>query len=325
MSASPRILMAGAGWRISTFVVPALLALGFARTDMTIFRRRQVEPEGILAGIRGVNQMTALAGPFDLVINCVAPRALVEVQSGLLELFPRAVHFCDTPVLGRLIDVPGVLRPSEPRNLFSLEDWPSMPNLRPIIALCKDSPRDYRLVFEHIGIDTHFLSVARSVSAAAGLGCWRVITRQKRELIDRPVEARSRCILRGPKDFARSKVTAWNGSHLIEDFFEIRDGSDLQSRPSSPETIFRVIADDRVRYFLGGDCFHEVAVPRAITDILLGKRTRDAVHRLDKCAALIGIFQSALEGKTEAYGYWQSSKDALAARFAGKIPVALPW
>jgi hypothetical protein len=49
MSSSPRILIAGAGWRVSQFVVPALLAVGVRREDITLVRRQTAEATGSLS------------------------------------------------------------------------------------------------------------------------------------------------------------------------------------------------------------------------------------------------------------------------------------
>jgi hypothetical protein len=312
---TPRVLVAGAGWRVSAFVIPALLSLGLPRNDITILRRRRIEPDSILAGIRMVNRIEELSGAYSLTINCVAAGALVNIQCQLLDRFPTAIHFCDTPIFRRWIELPAVIRLARVPNLFSLEDWPTMPNLRPMLQLCSRTPKTYQLRFEHVGIANHFLAATRAAATAAGLNEKRVISRAQQVLMVRSAKADAICVHTGPKDTTRAKIVAWNGNELIEDFFEVHDSCQAPGAISE-EVIFRLTRRDRLRYFLGSKCFHEVEVPNAILELFLSRATRHAAHELDKCVSLMDVFGAALRGKTIGYGYVQSVKDTIGSFLA---------
>lgn len=303
MVTSASILIAGAGTRVSAFVVPALLSLGVRRDNITILRRQLAKPGGALAGINVVDRVDALSGSFALTVNCVTKNNLVEVQHLLIDRFPKAIHFCDTPIFTRWSDLPKVAKLARTRNLFSLEDWPTMPNLQPILELCRTSPNSYQVKFEHIGVTTHFLSAARKAAEVAGLNNKRLVGRRGKLLSDRPVLADAAFVFQGPKDLSRAKIAAWNGSQLIEDFFEIYIGR--APCHASDEVIYRQVEGNKVRYLLGRDCFRQIEIPGAILSMILKNGTREAAHHLDKCFSLMEIFRNVLQKRTIAYGYSQ--------------------
>jgi hypothetical protein len=260
--------------------------------------------------------MEALSESYALTINCVTHDALVDIQRRLVRRFPKAVHFCDTPIFKRWIDLPRIIGMAKANKLFSLEDWPTMPNIKPMLDLCARSPNSYQLRFEHIGIATHFLSVARTAAIVAGQSQRRILRREKDDLTCRCFGTDAICVHREPTDAARSKISAWNGDQLIEDFFEIRE-TDIPGVVCE-DVIYRRVEGDKLRYFLGNRCFREVEIPRTILALFLDRGTRFAIHELDKCISLMDVLRAALEGKTNAYGYLESVKDAVASRLVNK-------
>jgi hypothetical protein len=316
MSQSTRVLIAGGGSRVSTFVVPALLALGISRKDIVIFKRSPSEPEGAFEGIMVTDRKDALAESYGLIINCMTESRLLDMQRRLVRQFPKAVHFCDMPVLKDWTDLPQLVGLGIIEHLFSLEDWPSLPNLAPLIDFCRMNPNSYQLRFERLDDAVHFLSAARTAAAAAGVNNKRIIRRTPGVLVDKPIGTRAMCILEEPPDVSKSKIVAWNEEQLIEDYFEVYDGRGPDPQAVSDEVIYRRVDGDRIRYFLGHRCFRQVEMPRAIIDSFLGRGARGGAQGLDKCVSLMDIFGSALEGRIIAYRYSLSARDATAMRLA---------
>jgi hypothetical protein len=324
MTTSPRILIAGAGWRVSHFVVPALLAVGVRRDDITIVRRQAGEAAGPLSGIRTIQDVDRAGGPFRLTINCVPEHLLLAMQLRLLQLQPNAIQFCDTPILYRFFDLGKARKAAKAINLFSLEDWPLMPNLRSIWPICAESPHQFHLRFEHFGIPTHFLSAARTAYGQSGKGVRRFLRREKEGLIDLKLGTRARCVLKGPKHMQLAKISMSDGRQLIEDFFELTNRGEIPGAVASGDVIWRRLDGTLLSYYKGSECFHKVRVPAEISALYTSSGSRASIHELDKCVALIDIFRSALEGRPKAYGFYQSVEDALFDRITRRFRVAWP-
>ena len=319
--ASPRILIAGAGWRVSRFVVPALLAVGVSREDITLLRRQAAEASGYLSGIQTTNDIDRIEGQFHLTINCVPAPLLLPIQLRLLHLQPSSIHFCDTPILHGLLDL-GNARRAVQTNLFSLEDWPFMPNLRCIWPVCAESPNRFELRMEHFGIPTHFLSAARTAFDKSAKTGRRFLRRKGWVLTDLKLGTQARCVHKGPKQEQLAKISMYDGERLIEDFFELADREELPAAARSEEVIWRRVDGTLLSYYKGSQCFHSVQVPLEVSAIYTSSRSRTSIHELDKCVALIDIFKSALEGHSKAYGFRQSIEDALFARATERFRVA---
>jgi hypothetical protein len=324
MTGAPRILIAGAGWRVSHFVVPALLAVGVRRDDITLVRRQAAEVAGSLSGIHTIQDVGRAEGPFRLVINCVPAHLLLPMQLHLLQLQPDAIQFCDTPILHRLFDLRKARKAAQATNLYSLEDWPLMPNLRCIWPVCAESPHQFHLRFEHFGIPTHFLSAARTAYGQSGKVGRRFLRRKGEVLIDLKLGTRARCVLKGPKQERFAKMSLSDGRQLIEDFFELTYRSEIPAAAASGEVIWRRLDGPLLSYYKGSECFHKVQVRTEISALYSTSGSRTSAHELDKCVALIDIFRSALEGRPKAYGFYQSVEDALFDRIARQFRVAWP-
>ena len=318
MDSGPKVLVLGAGRRVHDHIAPALFGLGLTRSDITIVRRRAAAGEGLLEGIP-VRDWHALAPQYDLVLNCVCQHNLVETQRRALTLFPGAMHFCDTPIFFKFTELPATLGLSRNSNLYSLEDWPFMPNLQPIFGLCRKAADDYHLRFEHVGIPTHFFSVARTVAAIGRRRRIRLVSRRRNVTTDLALGGQARCVLVKPKEDMCAKISCWANGQLIEDFFELRSATEAVSHP---EVVSRVLDSVRLSYFLGAHCLREVLIPAEVAAIFHGRTDRRAAHDLDKIAGLMDVLGSALAGRPAAYAYSDSVHDAVAARLEARARFA---
>jgi hypothetical protein len=304
-------------------VVPALLAVGVRREDITLLRRQAAEATGYLSGIHTIQDVDRAEGRFHLTINCVPAPLLLPMQLRLLQLQPNSIHFCDTPILHRIFDLGKARKAAHTTNLFSLEDWPLMPNLQCIWPVCAESPNEFQLRFEHFGIPTHFLSAARTAFGQSAKTGRRFLRRKGGVLIDLKLETQARCVLKGPKREQLAKISMCDGRELIEDFFELTDRGEIPAAAASGEVIWRRLDGGLLSYYKGSECFHTVQVPIEIS-ALYSSRSRTSTHELDKCVALIDIFRSALEGRPKAYSFYQSVEDALFDRITQRFRVAWP-
>ena len=308
--------------------MPALLAVGVRREDITLLRRQAAEGSGYLSGIHATNDIDRVEGRFHLTINCAPAPLLLPIQLRLLHMQPSSIHFCDTPILYRLLDLKKARKASQTANLFSLEDWPLMPNLRCIWPVCAESPNQFELRIEHFGIPTHFLSAARTAFDQSAKISRRFLRRKGWVLIDLKLGTQARCVHRGPKQETLAKISMYDGDRLIEDFFELADREGIPAAARSGEVIWRRLNGTLLSYCRGSECFHSVQVPLEVSALYTSSRSRTSIHELDKCVALIHIFKSALEGDPKAYSFRHSIEDALLARaaerFSSRLAVIKP-
>ncbi|MEX1257205.1 MAG: hypothetical protein WEG36_06275 [Gemmatimonadota bacterium] len=247
------------------------------------------------------------------------------MQSRLVDRFPSAIHFCDTPIVARASEIPHAWRLARRARLYSLEDWPSMPNLQPLLGLFAGGRSPATLRFEHIGIDTHFLSVART-ARAMGMGQQlRVAIRRRGNVTVRSLDGAVSATRTGAKDYGRAKILAWNGNTILEDFLGVDQREDGMTPSDHPEVVSRELAGDRLRYLRGGVPFAEVVISREMTSSILEEPGRKGVHELDKCVALMRLFRSALEGRPEGYGYIDSIADTCVAWWIGRGKITPAW
>jgi hypothetical protein len=306
-----QVLIAGAGWRVWRFVVPALLNEGISREQMTIVRRSaSAELHPVLRPVRTVTSFRELSGgAFDLTLNCVLEESLLAVQQELVRRYPRAVHLCDTPIFSRADDLREVVRLSKVP-VYSLEDWPLMPNLEFLAAEMRRAEGNASLSIEHFGIPGHFLSLYRSI-------CGRRHSLRGLRKVDGGLagEPRSGWLVRfrQPKQFAVAKASLRTQRALLQDFHEVETTAHSES-----EIIYRIIGDSSVRYYHGA---RELSAHRIEPEILEAFQPfddRKNVHELDKCVALCRLFRSVSGGADSmAYSYLSSARDAWTARRFG--------
>lgn len=322
MTDDTKVLIAGAGWRVSAFVLPALLAIGVQRARIHLLRRQDAKPNGRLADIDG-RRWETLDPAYDLIVNCVSRDALIAVQSRLVERFPLATQYCDTPVIDRMNDLMRARKLARRARLFSLEDWPLMPNLTPFFTRCRQDANPWELRAEHIGVAAHFLAAARTAFGAAGGAQNLYALRRQGALAVRAMGSGNVAVHTGEKDYARSKLVWWDGAAIVEDFFDLRRAGDSAPPPRSPEVIERVLDGDKLHYSLGEEVYRTVTIPPAVTEMILSEPGRRGVHELDKCVALMDIFRGAASGSPSAYGYLAAAWDAVSTWSVDRSRVAL--
>jgi hypothetical protein len=303
-----QVLIAGAGWRVSRFIVPALLNEGVSADCITILRRSANSPLGReLEGTRIVGNLEDVADTeYPLTINCVSRESLATMQRALVERVPHALHFCDTPIINdwsEVFSVP-VLRRAR---LYSLEDWPLMPNLMFLAHELARADGPAHLSVEHFGIIGHFVSIYRSLCG------WPLASRklvpQHNVLVGHPT-AEKRVTFRSPKDFPVAKVSLRTDAMLLEDFHEIETAAHDDS-----EVLYRVVDGGCLRYYRGPREISAHPVVPALMEWFLPFGDRKNVHELDKFVGLSTLFRAALRNDPAvAYSYIHSIRDSLTAR-----------
>jgi hypothetical protein len=308
------ILIAGAGWRVWRFVVPALLAAGHSREAITVLRRSaDAELHPNLAGIQIVTSLEALKGEnFDITLNCAAAVPMLGVEEALVRRFPRARHFCDTPTFAGPEQASAALRLGSKR-LNSLEDWPLMPNLAYFVKCMRCTRGAAELRIENFGILTHFLSLYRTIQ-----GNWRLFSRELTRgdgiVIGTPAREKS-VLFRSRKNLPLAKVALQTPGFLIEDFHEV------ETAPHDDrEVLYRVVSPGQIAYHLGSDVIDRFSIDPAWIASFEPFRDRKNVHELDKFIGLVRLFRAQITGAPpDPYSYLASVRDNLTSlRLAGK-------
>lgn len=303
------VVIAGAGWRVKRFVVPALLAAGIRTEQILVLRRRGGFP---LSGYPEVDTVAdparlPAASEVALTINCVTASSLVDVQRTLQARYPHAVHFVDTPIFAesdRLFRVL-VLRS---RRLYSLEDWPFLPNLVHLAALVRDVRGHAMVRLEHFGIPLHFLAWYRSLRGNGPLS-GRKLRRDEQTVRGSP-RAGVRVLFRLPKIPPLAKWSFESENALVEDFHEVNP-----AHGSSDEVVHRIVAGDAVSYHRGRVCFHREDISSDLLATFAPLNDRRNVHELDKFVALVGIFRSITAGdRIRTYSFLNAVRDTLTLR-----------
>ncbi len=302
------VLIAGSGWRVSRFIVPALLNEGVASERIVILRRSAAGGTGLLSDIRVVTHLDELSTlTCNLTVNCVSAASLVPMQRLLLRRFPYARHVCDTPIFNRSQELRQVLAMTTAR-LYSLEDWPLMPNLEYVIALARHAARPGSVSIEHFGVPGHFLALFRALCRRwwpAG----RTLTGTGTSITGTPRPGLT-VSWTGPKQFARAKVAVRTADTVIEDFHETEPKSH-----NDAEVLYRVIDDGTVRYFCGPEQFSASPVQARILSTFEPFGERKNVHELDKFIGVTRVVRHLLgRTGTRPYSYLSSARDAVAAR-----------
>ena len=292
-------------WR---FIVPALLAAGVPKDAITILRRRDDgEVNSVLSGIKIVTKLNSLGKEtVDLTMNCAVAKALVSVQEKLVAQFPRARHFCDTPIFSGRNELRRTLRLSV-RRLHSLEDWPLMPNLAYFIGQMRRDPGMTALQIENFGILTHFLSLYRSIHGGwSPLG--RRLYRDPTVIIGTLSGSRD-VVFRYSKDLPISKVRFRSSDALVEDFHEV------ESQPHrNSEVLYRVVANSSVAYYCGAEVLTKISAPSKWLAFFEPLSERKNVHELDKFLGLLLLFRKLLSGAAcRPYSYLDSVRDSITA------------
>ncbi len=273
---------------------------------MTILRRT---PDGnshpVLDNIRVITCLDDIGSvAIDFTLNCTVANALVSVQERLVRKFPRALHFCDTPIFFNQTQLLRAARLSLGR-LHSLEDWPLMPNLAYFVHRMRRETGRADLRIENFGILTHFLSIYRSIH-----GGWCPFGRglkRNTSVVAGELDTSRRVTFRYVKDLPRAKIFFRSADALIEDFHEV------ETQPhQDEEVLYRVIGDASVAYHRGAETFHVVGVDHPWIAFFEPFSDRKNVHELDKFIGLLILFRALLSGDAcRPYSYGNSARDRL--------------
>lgn len=95
-----KVLVLGAGWRVTTDIVPSLLAAGVLAEDITILRKRRTTTPA-LAGISVVTTPEGLdPAEFNgsVIISCLPQLEVFETVTNLVQRFRPSTILIDTPI-----------------------------------------------------------------------------------------------------------------------------------------------------------------------------------------------------------------------------------
>jgi hypothetical protein len=309
----PAILVAGAGWRIWRFIVPALFTLGVPRERITVLRRsRDAELHPMLSGLRVVSSLEEFSeADFAITINCVAATSLVQIEEALTSRFPFSLHLCDTPIFGE-DDKPARMIALSLKPLFSLEDWPLMPNLDFFIrqTMADKGPKDLQI--ENFGIFTHFFSLYRAIHGG-WKPCGRTIVKNVIEASGEP-RRDTRVTFRYQKELPRAKIRLQTADEIVEDFFEVEPEPHAEH-----EIVYRVVDGHRVFYYRGPQLLSAHMLDQAVVDTFRPFEDRKNVHEFDKFVGLVDMLGKVISGKkSKPYSYLSSVRDTIIARQLAK-------
>ncbi|MCQ2003644.1 hypothetical protein [Rhizobium sp. NRK18] len=315
-----KFLIIGAGWRVKEFIIPALKCCSIEPKNICILRKSTPEYSGILSDIEQLNSSSELKENYELILNCAPAEIMLDLQTSALEMYPNAINFCDTPVISSLFQYTKARRLSRKFQMFSLEDWPYMPNLQPLENFAKVSKKAMHFKFMHFGVATHFLSATRKLMQHRIEDRKFRIKRSKTALQLETVNGNELSFAHIlPKDPTKSKISAWDGENLLEDFFELTTDSNANLATTDGETIWRRAQSDKVLYFHGNKCFFEAPITSDIYQSLCKMNDRMSVHQLDKIMGLTRIIGSALTGDVEGYSYLASAGDATIDKLSRRL------
>jgi hypothetical protein len=308
IGAGARVIIAGAGWRVRRFVVPALTAVGVRHEDIVIARRHP-QPLVGMPDVRVVLGVDSLpVGQVSLTVNCVSAEFLQPVQHALVARYPTAQHFCDTPIIDQRDSLFAVLRSSVRAKIHSLEDWPLMPNLSYIAEQSARLRGRVRLSVEHFGIPLHFIAMYRGLLGVRQL-TGRTLVREADTLMGWP-RPELKVSFKGPKHFPIAKIRLESADCLIEDFHEV------ESTPhANAEILYRVITGGTVTYFHGLERLSGDVIPENLIAAFQPLTERKNVHELDKFVGLTRLFRSVLnDGAVLPYPLSSAIRDTLTVR-----------
>lgn len=300
-----KVLVVGAGWRVRRFVLPALHHIGIRNSDIFVLRPSG-SGDGLPAGTQVVPTIDSLAGwQPNLTINCAPAEVMLRLELEILQRFGDATHFCDTP--GYLAADDASHLPLDQARLFSLEDWPAMPNFDAMRTIMLDRDR-WVFRIEHFGILGHFVSLVRTLSNDAGLPMPELI-RVGEEIVCE-IDQHRHAVFLSPKDPSRSKMFLRSGDDLVEDFFEVANPAD-----DSTDILARVVTTDTLHYRYGLTALSSWTLMPEFLHAFMPMTSRKNVHELDKTVALIRLLSPLVTGNgIAAYRYAWTIADAQLAR-----------
>lgn len=299
MTQNSEILIIGAGWRVRNFILPALQILQIPDESISILRKSRERFSGA-PKIKVFDDISKLSDDYAMIINCASADVMLGLQRQCLRRFPKAIHFIDTPIIPGVSALPKTWPLLLAKNLFSLEDWPLLPN---ILMLRKVLKSNGQIHFKHFGIPNHFLSAARVINKSN----W--VRYQK---TDRILSA-GQCHYFGPKNYDAACIEIISVEKHIEDRFEVNP-------ITSPENqLYRRYADGNLQYCLNDLEPLSVHVPQALIEKFISEPHAKAVHEFDKIIALTRILQAGMDRRyNDLYPVQDALKDVVIDVFVKK-------
>ena len=276
-SCKPKLLIIGAGWRVKRFILPAATMLGIKDDAITILRQSPID----VSNIRTITKLKDLDKNYDLIINCAAAKSMLNLQITICQMYPNATHLIDTPIIYKIFDIFRAKQLLKYKNIYSLEDWPFMPNT--LLLYKTVSPTD-RLSINHFGIGNHFLSFVRS-QIQPKVNFLKFSKRHK------TITAGRKYCHKLEKNYNKASI------HLKKTDGDIIDSFSFNPVGPQKNEVYRTYECGSLRYKLNSQNPLVYDVPPNLMDTFTQKPHKKNIHELDKTIAVYRILKNALGGE----------------------------
>ena len=268
------ILIIGAGWRVKRFVLPAISILGIENNTITVLRKKPVNA----FNIRTITKLKDLDKSYDLIINCATAKSMLNLQIIMCQKYPNAIHLIDTPIIGRKIDIFRATLLLKNKNIYSLEDWPFMPN---ISLLSQALSLSTQLHINHFGTGNHFLSLVRS-HIQPKVNFLNFSKNHK------TITAGRKCCHKLEKNYNKASI------HLKKADGDIIDSFSFNPVGPQKNEVYRTYKCGSLSYKLNSQNHLVYDIPPNIMDTFTQKPHKKNIHELDKTIAVYRILKHAL-------------------------------
>nr|WP_306268468.1 hypothetical protein [Pararhizobium sp. IMCC3301] len=295
------ILIAGGGWRVQRFILPALELVGLTAAHTTILRRNGEEiPD--FKDVSVISDLDKYDKQPNRVINCLPADVMLAKGTDLLSLFPNAIHFWDTPTSASFTNLLKSLRNPDYDKIISLEDFVKLPNLD---CMTKATGDNTFKQLHHFGIPVHFLSVVRMSLRNAGRNTALVRRKGAKIVAGHGIGMKPK---KNPKK-AEIIIKGSNGRCL--DIFDLKTHNDTQVR----DQLTRIVSDGQLIYQLNDENLSSYDLSPRLVAEFSKPVTRTQVHELDKILALTRI----LGESGNQYRFKDSIADCLGQKMIKKV------
>ena len=303
-----KILIAGGGWRVQRFILPALELAGVSQDEITIFRKT-TSKIGSFPSVEIITDLKQYEQSPHIVINCLPPNLLLDVGEVFLEQYSKAKQYWDTPSTASWPKLFEARRKQHLASVTSLEDFVLLPN---ILALRRAAGEKVTTHLHHFGIATHFLSVVRT-SLRATDGWVNIVRRSGKKFV-----ASNGSSMMRQKQLTHAALYSSGTNGRFVDNYSFAS----VARCAQNTSLSRVVKGGKIIYRVGeNDMFTFDLSDRIMQDyVMLG--TRQSVHELDKVLALYKIFTTDCESDNQ-YCFSDSIKDSIGYQMLNKCGFTL--
>lgn len=305
------VFIAGGGWRVQRFILPALELAGFASENITVFRRSAAKIDDF-QNVDVISDFESYARTPDIVVNCLPADLLLDFGSRLLERFPTARQFWDTPPTAAFPKLLKAKTNARLRSVTSLEDFVTLPN---IVALTRSAGDEVMIHLHHFGIPAHFLSVVRT--SLRGLGRRFDILRKSGDKI---VSGNGFSMMQKKNLEHAALYVSGTRDRFVDHFSFYPVATPAVADEGVP--LVRVIDGKKISYCVGNSDVLTYDLNARLLRDFVGLATRKSVHELDKVLALHEIFTNKLK-RVDQYPFADSIKDAFGHRLLGRMGFAI--